>query len=56
MGKNFYVAEAYHQDYMIRHPNQPYIIFYDFLKIDNLQRLFPEKFKSQPNLVAQTGT
>jgi len=55
MGKNFYTAEDYHQDYMTRHPTQAYIAFYDLPKIDNLKRLFPEKFKSQPNLVAQTG-
>ena len=25
----FYPAEAYHQDYMTLHPNQPYIAFND---------------------------
>jgi len=56
MGKEFYVAEDYHQDYMIRNPNQPYIVFHDLPKIDSLKRLFPEKFTSKPHLVAQTGT
>jgi peptide-methionine (S)-S-oxide reductase len=39
--KAFYEAEAYHQDYLVRHPNQPYIVINDLPKIANLQRQFP---------------
>jgi peptide-methionine (S)-S-oxide reductase len=39
--KAFYEAEAYHQDYLVRHPNQPYIVINDLPKISNLQRQFP---------------
>ena len=39
--KAFYEAEAYHQDYLVRHPNQPYIVINDLPKITNLQRQFP---------------
>lgn len=39
--KAFYEAEAYHQNYLVRHPNQPYIVIYDLPKIANLQRQFP---------------
>ena len=39
--KAFYEAEAYHQDYLARHPEQPYIVVYDLPKIANLQRQFP---------------
>ena len=39
--KAFYEAEAYHQDYLVRHPNQPYIVINDLPKIGNLQRQFP---------------
>jgi len=51
----FYPAEDYHQDYMTRHPTQPYIVINDLPKVDNLQRLFPERFRAEPLLVAQTG-
>lgn len=39
--KAFYEAEAYHQDYLVRHPTQPYIVAYDLPKIAHLQRQFP---------------
>jgi len=54
-GQTFYPAEDYHQDYMTRYPTQPYIVINDLPKVDNLQRLFPERFRSEPLLVAQTG-
>ena len=37
----FYEAEAYHQNYLVRHPDQPYIVVNDLPKIANLQRQFP---------------
>ena len=39
--KAFYEAEAYHQDYLEHHPNQPYIVINDLPKIANLQRQLP---------------
>jgi peptide-methionine (S)-S-oxide reductase len=39
--KAFYEAEAYHQDYLAQHPNQPYIVINDLPKIADLQRQFP---------------
>jgi peptide-methionine (S)-S-oxide reductase len=39
--KAFYEAEAYHQDYLVRHPNQPYIVINDLPKIAELQRQLP---------------
>lgn len=40
----FYDAEAYHQNYLARHPNQPYIVINDLPKIANLQRLLPSLY------------
>jgi peptide-methionine (S)-S-oxide reductase len=37
----FYPAEAYHQDYVVHHPYEPYIVINDLPKIANLQRQFP---------------
>jgi peptide-methionine (S)-S-oxide reductase len=51
----FYPAEAYHQDYMTLHPGQPYIVFNDLPKVENLKRMFPAAYRSQPVLVAKTG-
>ena len=42
--KGFYAAEAYHQDYMKKHPNQPYIVFNDKPKVANLKTRFPELY------------
>ena len=48
----FYPAEAYHQDYAINHPTQPYIAIHDLPKVDNLKRLFPNMYRSNPVTVA----
>lgn len=41
----FYQAEDYHQDYMRRNPNQPYIVQHDRPKLENLKRQFPQWIK-----------
>lgn len=40
----FYPAEEYHQNYMERHPNQPYIVFNDAPKVEHLRQEFPELY------------
>jgi peptide-methionine (S)-S-oxide reductase len=50
--KTFSAAEAYHQDYLVDHPNQLYIVYNDRPKIDNLKRLFPDLYRPTPKLVA----
>ncbi len=41
----FHRAEDYHQDYMRRHPNQPYIVYHDKPKLENLKKQFPQWVK-----------
>ena len=43
--KRFYPAEAHHQDYMRKNPNQPYIVYHDRPKLIALERQFPELVK-----------
>jgi peptide-methionine (S)-S-oxide reductase len=50
--KAFYPAEAYHQNYATRHPNQPYIAFNDAPKVENLKKSFPELWVEKPDLAA----
>jgi peptide-methionine (S)-S-oxide reductase len=54
-GRAFYPAEAYHQDYLTLHPNQPYIAIHDLPKVENLKRLFPGVYRTEPVLVSKTG-
>jgi peptide-methionine (S)-S-oxide reductase len=42
--QGFYAAEAYHQDYAIRHPNQPYIVYNDAPKVEHLREQLPELY------------
>jgi peptide-methionine (S)-S-oxide reductase len=51
----FYPAEAYHQDYATLHPNQPYIVFNDAPKVENLKRMFAELYREKPVLVADAA-
>lgn len=46
--KAFYPAEDYHQDFLINNPFHPYIVANDMPKIENLKRIFPQKYVSQP--------
>lgn len=43
----FYKAEDYHQDYLARHPNEPYIVVNDQPKVENLRKRFPDLFVSK---------
>jgi peptide-methionine (S)-S-oxide reductase len=52
--KMFFPAEAYHQDFLTRHPSYPYIVFNDLPKIEALKRLFPQVYRADPVLVAAT--
>jgi peptide-methionine (S)-S-oxide reductase len=43
--RQFYPAEAHHQNYLALHPTQPYIVFHDMPKLKALQRVFPALYR-----------
>jgi peptide-methionine (S)-S-oxide reductase len=49
--EGFFPAEAYHQDYLTLHPNQPYIAYNDLPKVENLKKIFAENYIEKPTLV-----
>jgi peptide-methionine (S)-S-oxide reductase len=44
----FYPAEDYHQDFLVLHPNYPYIVINDLPKVENLKRLFADQYRDAP--------
>ena len=52
MGRKFYTAEKYHQDFLVRNPTHPYIVHNDLPKIENLKRLLPAMYRASPALVS----
>ena len=40
----FHRAEDYHQDYFDRHPDEPYIVYNDWPKVDSLRKAFPSLY------------
>jgi peptide-methionine (S)-S-oxide reductase len=50
--EGFFPAEAYHQDYLTLHPNQPYIAYNDLPKVENLKKIFAENYIEKPTLVS----
>jgi peptide-methionine (S)-S-oxide reductase len=51
--EGFFPAEAYHQDYLTLHPNQPYIAYNDIPKVENLKKLFAQNYVEKPTLVSE---
>jgi peptide-methionine (S)-S-oxide reductase len=43
--KSFYLAENYHQDYLKNNLDNPYIVYNDLPKLENLKRLFPSLYQ-----------
>jgi peptide-methionine (S)-S-oxide reductase len=43
--QGFYPAEEYHQDFLARHPDYPYIVWNDAPKLRDLQERFPGVYK-----------
>jgi peptide-methionine (S)-S-oxide reductase len=46
----FYPAEKYHQDFLTLNPDYPYIAYNDIPKVNNLKRLFAERYRETPVL------
>lgn len=53
--RGFYPAEAYHQDFLVRKPDYPYIRFHDLPKVAALKAMFPARYSSKPVLVRAKG-
>lgn len=53
--KGFYPAEGYHQDFLIKNPDYPYIVINDLPKIENLKRMLPQLYVSTPVRVAENS-
>lgn len=43
--KGFYAAEEYHQNFLARHPDYPYIVYNDLPKLRELQKQFPALYR-----------
>jgi peptide-methionine (S)-S-oxide reductase len=43
--KSFYPAENYHQDYLKNNLDNPYIVYNDLPKLENLKKLFPALYQ-----------
>jgi peptide-methionine (S)-S-oxide reductase len=45
--KSFNEAEAYHQDYLVNHPDESYIVINDMPKVENLKKQLPALYKAK---------
>ena len=41
----FYTAESYHQDYLKSNLSNPYIVYNDLPKLENLKKVFPALYR-----------
>lgn len=53
--RGFYAAENYHQDFLLRNPTHPYIVFNDLPKIQNFQKVLPTLYQGKPVTVSAVG-
>lgn len=49
--KGFYAAEDYHQDFLVRNPAYPYIVYNDLPKVAAFKRVWPRYWREQPVLL-----
>jgi peptide-methionine (S)-S-oxide reductase len=53
--KGFYAAEGYHQDYLLNHPGNPYIVVNDLPKVRNFQHMLPSLYDARAVTVARSN-
>ncbi len=53
--QGFFPAEHYHQNYLTLHPRQPYIVYNDLPKVENLKKLFAQDYVEKPTLVSSSS-
>ena len=46
--RGFFPAEKYHQDFLTRKPDYPYIVYNDLPKVEALRVAFPNSFRKAP--------
>ena len=51
--KAFFPAEDYHQDFLVKNPNYPYIVYNDLPKVRNFQKTLPALYQGKPVLVSE---
>ena len=44
--EQFHLAEEYHQNYLVRHPTQPYIAINDMPKLEELRKRYPSLLRA----------
>jgi peptide-methionine (S)-S-oxide reductase len=45
-GHGFFAAESYHQQFMAKNPDYPYIVVNDLPKVEALKEMFPQRWKA----------
>jgi peptide-methionine (S)-S-oxide reductase len=45
--QSFHAAEDYHQDYLVNHSNEPYIVYNDLPKLENLRQQLPDLYRAK---------
>jgi len=53
--RGFFPAEKYHQDFLTRKPDYPYIVYNDLPKVEALRVAFPTHFRKQAVTVYPVG-
>ncbi|MBD3759834.1 MAG: peptide-methionine (S)-S-oxide reductase MsrA [Rhizorhabdus sp.] len=53
--RGFYPAEKYHQDFLVRKPDYPYIVYNDLPKVEALRVAFPNHYRKQAVTVYPVG-